>query len=85
MTCLATRHTWVYGLRDLKGETIADTFWMFAIDAGGFPKRVRCDFDKRLIHGAVARLLRSHGVRVGVSPPHRQSQNGAVERQWRTA
>ena len=37
------------------------------------------------MQGAVARLLRSHGVLVGASPPHRQSQNGAVERQWQTA
>lgn len=58
---------------------------MYAIDADGFPKRLRCDFDKRFIQGAVSRLLRSHGIRVGVSPPHRQSQNGAVEHQWQLA
>ena len=33
----------------------------------------------------MSRLLRSHGVRIGASPPHRQSQNGAVECQWQTA
>ena len=85
LTCLGTKATFVYGLRDLKGETISDAFWMYAIDAGGFPKRLRCDFEKRFIQGAVSRLLRSHGVRIGASPPHRQSQNGAVERQWQTA
>ena len=85
LTCLSTKQCFIYGLRDLKGATIAEAFWMFAIDAGGFPKRLRCDFDKRFIQGDVARLLRSHGVRIGASPPHRQSQNGAVERQWQTA
>ena len=85
LTCLSTKLTWVYGLTDLKGSTIADAFWLYAIDAGGFPKRLRTDFDKRLICGDVARLLRSHGVTIGAAPPHRQSQNGAVERQWQTA
>ena len=85
LTCLSTKATWVYGLTDLKGSTIADAFWLYAIDAGSFPKRVRTDFDKRLICGDVARLLRSHGVTIGAAPPHRQSQNGAVERQWQTA
>ena len=85
LTCLGTKATFAYGLRDTKGETLCDAFWMYAIEAGGFPKRLRCDFDKRFIQGAVARLLRSHGVRIGASPPHRQSQNGAVERQWQTA
>ena len=82
---LATRYTWVYGLTDLSGECITDALWRFFVDAGGFPKRFRCDFDRRFLHGKVGRLLRSHGVKIGASPPHRQSQNGAVERHWNTA
>ena len=82
---LATRYTWVYGLTDLSGECLTDALWRFFVDAGGFPKRFRCDFDRRFLHGKVGRLLRSHGVKIGASPPHRHSQNGAVERNWNTA
>ena len=32
----ATRTTWVYGLKDMKGATISDALWRFFIDAGGF-------------------------------------------------
>jgi hypothetical protein len=42
-------------------------------------------FDRRFLHGSISKLLRAHGVRIGASPPHRQSQNGAVERNWNTA
>ena len=82
---LATRYTWVYGLTDLTGNSICDALWRFFVDAGGFPRRFRCDFDRRFINGKVGRLLRSHGVKIGASPPYRQSQNGADERHWNTA
>ena len=82
---LATRHAWTYGLANTSSTSIVDALWRFFIDAGGFPKRVRCDFDKRLIQGDVGRLLKANGVKIGASPPHRQSQNGAVERLWNTA
>jgi transposase InsO family protein len=81
----ATRHTWVYGLRTKSSECIIDALWCFYIDAGGFPTRIRCDFDSSFVKGKVYSFLRRKGIRVGVSPPGRQSQNGAVERQWRTA
>jgi hypothetical protein len=46
------------------------------------------DFAVTLIRASLPALsvnFRSHGVRIGTSPPHRQSQNGAVERNWNTA
>jgi hypothetical protein len=82
---LATRYTWTYSLSDLSGNTIIDALWRFFVDAGGFPKRLCCDFDQRFLAGSVGCLLRSQGVRISASPPHRQSQNGAVERNWNTA
>jgi transposase InsO family protein len=85
MADLATRYSWTYGLADLSGDTIIDALWRFFVDAGGFPRRLCCDFDRRFLAGSVSRLLWSHGVRIGASPPHRQSQNGAVERNWNTA
>jgi hypothetical protein len=57
----------------------------FFVNAGGFPERLYYDFDRRFLAGSIGRLLRSYGVRIGASPPHRQSQNGAVERNWDTA
>jgi hypothetical protein len=82
---LANRYTWTYGLTDLSGDTIINALWCFFVDAGGFPRRLRCDFDRRFLAGSVGCLLRSHGVRIGASPPHRQSKNGAAERNQNTA
>jgi hypothetical protein len=82
---LVTCYTWTYGLSDLSGDTIIDALWRFFVDAGGFPKRLHCDFDRRFLAGSVGCLLRSHGVHIGASPPQQQSQNGAVERNWNTA
>jgi hypothetical protein len=69
----ATRHTWVYGLRTKSSECIIDTLWCFYyIDAGGFPTRIRCDFDSSFVKGKVYSFLRRRGIRVGASPPGRQ-------------
>jgi hypothetical protein len=82
---LATRHTWVYGLKTKAADSIIDALWSFFIDAGGILSRIRCDFDSSFVKGKVYAFLRRKGVQVGASPPGRHSQNGAVERQWRTA
>jgi hypothetical protein len=82
---LATRYTWTYGLSDLTGDRITDALWRYFVDARGFPRQLRCDFDRRFLHGSAGKLLRAHGVQIGASPPHPQSQNGAVERNWNTA
>jgi transposase InsO family protein len=81
---LATRHTWVYGLRTKSAESIIDVLWSFLVDAGSIPHRIRCDFDSSFVKGQVYSFLRRKGIRTGASPPGRQSQNVAVERQWRT-
>jgi hypothetical protein len=75
--------TWVYGLKDMNGQTISDALWKFFIDAGGFPRRIQCGFDPKFMGGKVRRLLTAHGVRVTASPPNRQSQNGLVESHWK--
>jgi hypothetical protein len=82
---LATRHVWVYGLRTKGADSVIDALWSFFVDAGGIPQRIRCDFDSSFVKGKVYSFLRRKGIKVGASPPNRQSQNGAVERQWRTA
>ena len=81
-----TRKTWIYGLRDINGSTIADAIWSFFIDARGIPCSIQCDFDPRFLDGKVSRrLLTSRGIRVMASPPNCQSQTGLVESNWKTA
>lgn len=82
---LTTRHVWVYGLKTKGAESVMDALWSFFIDAGGLPSRIRCNFDASFVKGKVYAFLRRKGIQVGASPPGRQSQNGAVECQWRTA
>jgi hypothetical protein len=72
----------VYGLNGLTGVDIQDALWRYFIDAGGLPECIMCDYDARFLGGAVRRLLHSKGIRIRSSPPHRQSQNGLVERNW---
>ena len=69
--------------KDLLVLTFVKIYGIF-IDAGGFPKTIRCDFDPRLIGGKAAALLCSHGTRVRVAPPGRQDKNGIVERRWKS-
>ena len=78
-----TSHTWIYGMRSTSGADIQEALWKFFIDAGGFPATIQCDFDSRFLGGKAIALLRSHGCRIRAAPPHRQSQNGLVERRWK--
>ena len=80
-----THKTWVYGLCDMNGSTIADAIWSFFIDAGGIPRCIQCDFDPSLLGGKVRRLLTSRGIRVTVSPFNRQFQNGLVDSHGKNA
>jgi hypothetical protein len=66
-------------------DCIIDALWCFYIDAGGFPTRIRCGFYSSFIKGKVYSFRCRKSILVGASLPNRQSQNGAVERQWRTA
>ena len=77
-----TTHTWTYGMHGTSGADIQEALWKFFIEAGGFPQTMQCDFDPRFVGGRAIKLLRSHGCRVRAAPPHRQSQNGLVERRW---
>jgi hypothetical protein len=65
-------------------ESVIEALWSFFIDAGGVPKHIRCDFDSSFVKGKVDIFLK-HKIKITSSPPHRQSQNGMVERQWQTA
>ena len=81
----STRHTWVYGLSNLKGTSITDALWAFFIDAGGLPTTIQCDFDPRFMGGHVRRLWLTSGITLRSAPPGRQSANGLVDRHRKTA
>ena len=81
----ATRKTWVYGLKDMNGATLADALWKFFMDAGDFPNHIQCNFDPKFMVGKVRMLLNSHTVRLTTAPPSRQSQNGIVKSHWKIA
>jgi hypothetical protein len=81
----AMRYTWTYGLKNKTAESVIDALWSFFVDAGGMPHRIRCDFDSSFVKGKVYKFLKLHKIQITSAPPNRQSQNGLVERQWRTA
>jgi hypothetical protein len=49
------------------------------------PTQIRCDFDSSFVKGKVNQFLKLHRISITSAPPKRQSQNGLVKRQWRTA
>ena len=80
-----TRHSFVYGLRGVTGRDIEEALYSFIIDAGGIPKRIRCDFDTRFVKGAALRFMKHHKIKIESSPPGRQSGNGLAESHWKSA
>jgi hypothetical protein len=81
----ATRYTWTYGLKTKTVESIIDALWSFFVDAGGMPRRIRCDFDSSFVKEKIYEFIKQHQIQITSAPPSRQSQNGLVQRQWRTA
>jgi hypothetical protein len=81
----ATRYTWTYGLKTKTTEAVINALWCFLVDAGGTTTRIHCDFDSSFVKGKVNTFLKIHRIQVTSAPPKQQSQNGLVERQWRTA
>ncbi len=79
----ATRHKFVYGLKNLK-KSLHEAIQQLMIDCCGKIKMLRTDFDKKLIAGDTRKLLKNNKIQVQASPPYRQHQNGLVERHWQT-
>ena len=75
-----TRHSFLYGMHGSSGNDITEALWKFFIDAGGFPRKIQCNFDTRFVGGTAAALLQSHGTAIRAAPPRRQDKNGLVER-----
>jgi hypothetical protein len=59
---LATRHTWVYGLRTKGADSIIDTLCSLFIDAEGIPKCIRCNFDSSFVKRQVYAFLCRKGI-----------------------
>ena len=80
----ATRKKFVYGMQNLTSDVQA-SMEQFIVDCGNrAPKRLLTDFDSKIMGGATLELLRRRGCSVAAAPAARQSQNGLVERAWRT-
>ena len=76
--------TWICGMSGTSGMDVQEALWKFFCDAGGFPRKIQCDFDPRFLGGAAKAPLQAHGCCVNAAPLHCQSQNGLVEKKWQT-
>ena len=79
----SSRYKLVYGLKNLT-TSLHSAIAQFLIDCGRTPKLIRTDFDPKLIAGETRKILTDNQVKIEAAPPHRQHQNGLVERAWQT-
>ena len=63
-----SRQKYIYPLTDLKGTTLSTQLQQLFTDIGGTPKRIICDCDPKLLHGAVADLLRKERITLSSAP-----------------
>ena len=79
----SSRFKLVYGLKNLT-TSLHSAIKQFLMDCGKTPTCIRTDFDPKLIAGNTKKILTDHNVKIEAAPPHRQHQNGLVERAWQT-
>jgi len=79
----ATRHKYVYPLRNLKTD-ILPSFIKFFSDIGRIPSMIRTDFDHKLMGSQIEIHLLKNNCKLQSAPPELQSVNGVCERNWRT-
>ena len=79
----STRYKMVYGLKNLT-TSLHSAIKQFINDCGRPPKLIRTDFDTKIIAGKTKQILDDNNIKIEASPPHRQHQNGLVERAWQT-
>ena len=79
----ATRYKFVYGLKNLK-SSLSKAIHKFLRSVGRIPQLIRTDFDTKLIGEKIENIFLQKNIRLEAAPPHRQHQNGLVERHWRT-
>ena len=80
----ASRYQYVYPLKNLTTSLLKNVKRFFK-DCKTKPKTIRTDFDNTLISGKVAEYIEeTQQVDLEAAPPHRQHQNGLVERAWQT-
>ena len=71
---------YMYGLTDLAGDTLAESFKQFQADTGITPQRIITDCDNKLLKGAMGKYLRYEKIRITGAPAGRQNQNVLAER-----
>ena len=81
---VATRYSWMYGIKTLTSYQIIATFEAFRADAGKLPKKFHSDFDRKLIGGKALKWILENKSKIIAAPAGRQSSNGLAERTWKT-
>ncbi len=80
----ATRYNWVYGLKDLSGDSILLALCNFKADAGSYARCFHSDCDAKLFGKHIPEHLINHNSNIVAAAAGRQSANGLVKSHWKT-
>ncbi len=79
----ATRYNWVYGLKDLLGDSILFALRYFKADTGSYARCFRSDYDAKLFGMRIQEHLINNDSNIVATTAGRQSANGLVESRWK--
>jgi hypothetical protein len=80
----ATRYNWVYGLKDLLGDSILLALHYFKADAGSYAHCFHSDYDTKLFGMRIQEHFNDNNSNIVATAAGRQSANGLVELHWKT-
>jgi hypothetical protein len=80
----ATRYNWVYGLKDLLGNSVLSALRLFKADAGSYALCFHLDCDTKLFGTRIQENLIDNNSNIVAMAAGRQSANGLVESHWKT-
>jgi hypothetical protein len=80
----ATCYNWVYGLKDLLGDSILLALCNFKANAGSYGRCFRSDCDTKLFEKRIQEHLINHNSNIVATVADCQSSNGLVEFQLKT-
>ncbi len=80
----ATCYNWVYGLKDLLGDSILLALCYFKADAGSYARCFHLDCDAKLFGLGIWEHLINNNSNIMAAAAGRQSANGLVESHWKT-
>jgi hypothetical protein len=75
----ATRYNWVYGLKDLSGDSILLALRYFKADAGSYARCFHLDCDTKLFGMRIQEHLINNNSNIVAPAAGCQSVNGLVE------